>query len=312
VNDLACLDDVSGDIKEKCTQEAIQALEDFFRQQEQLDIPVTHTYSGGIYARGITIPKDTWLTGRIYADDHFDVMVYGDVTVSGDEGSKRLEGFNIFPGKRGKKRAGYAHEETRWITFHTCKEMADDDYLDHLTCEEFAELPGLMAKSDYIEEVELATAYQASDSVNYLCFRSGYLSALGKKSKLDADREDYHAVLDEFGFTDKMARAQSENTSDMVSIIHDYRVTVSESIIDGAGLYALDGFDADSIIMPATINDHRTIGGRYTNHSIAPNATMIEIEGDFYVKSLNNIAAGEEITIDYRVSLNLRMSKGSI
>lgn len=312
MNNLSCIDDVCGDINKRLTRESMESMESVMRKFPQIDIPVIHRYSGRIYAREIIIPKETLLTGRIYADDHFDVMVYGDVEVSGDDGRKRLQGFNIFPGKRGKKRAGWAYEETRWITFHSCKEMGDEEYLDHISCLNFTELPQLIAKSDYIEEVEIATAYKLSESPDYASYRSGYLSATGKGSKLDADIQDYKKVLTEFGFTEEIARKQSENKSDMISLIHDYRVRISESIINGYGLYALDGFQAGVFIMPATISDSRTIAGRYTNHSIAPNAVMIKEDGDFYLKSLNNIAKGEEITVDYRVSLNIRINEVAI
>jgi len=130
---------VSGPIAERAVREKIEALESEWSKLPQVEIPVVHRFSGGIYAREIIIPADTFLTGKIYKDDHFDVMVYGDITVTSDDGRKRLTGFNIFPGKRGKKRAGYAHSETKWITFCASPEMNDEDYIDHLTSTSFSE-----------------------------------------------------------------------------------------------------------------------------------------------------------------------------
>jgi|TARA_R110000782_G_C14810817_1_gene412739 hypothetical protein len=134
------IEGVSGPMALASTRASIERLEDEFRKHPQVDIPVIHRYAGGIYAREITIPAGTILTGRIYKEDHFDVMVSGDITVSSDDGRKRMEGFNIFPGVRGKKRAGIAHEDTRWITFCSSPEMLEDDYLDYHTVLSFDDL----------------------------------------------------------------------------------------------------------------------------------------------------------------------------
>jgi sRNA-binding regulator protein Hfq len=110
-------------------------------REEQVEIPVKHAFSGGMYSREIVIPKGTLLTGRIHKFDHFDVMISGDISVSTDDGSiKRLTGYHSFEGKAGKKRVGYAHEDTHWITFHSSPELPPDDMYSFLTCSTFDEL----------------------------------------------------------------------------------------------------------------------------------------------------------------------------
>lgn len=118
-------------------------LEQAMLQEDQVGIPVNHRFSGGIYAREITIPKGTLLTGRIHKFDHFDIMLSGDVTVSTDNGEvKRLTGLNIMEGKAGKKRAGFTHEDTHWITFHSAEERDPEQMYEFLTCGSFQELDG--------------------------------------------------------------------------------------------------------------------------------------------------------------------------
>ena len=85
-------------------------------------------------------------------------MVSGDVTVTSDEGKKRLQGFNIFQGKRGKKRAGYAHEDTRWLTFHSSEEMEEDNYIYKLTSNSFQEYRQEVKLCDVIQESEIISA----------------------------------------------------------------------------------------------------------------------------------------------------------
>lgn len=122
-------------------REKINNLELAMLQEDQVEVPVKHRFSGGIYAREITIPKGTLLTGRIHKFDHFDIMLSGDVTVSTDNGEvKRLTGLNIMEGKAGKKRAGFAHEDTHWITFHSAEERNPEEMYEFLTCGSFQEL----------------------------------------------------------------------------------------------------------------------------------------------------------------------------
>jgi len=117
------------------------ALESAMLAEKQVDIPVNHRFCGGMYAREITIPKGTLLTGRIHKFEHFDIMLSGDISVSTDTGEiKRLTGLNIMEGKPGKKRAGYAHADTHWITFHSAEECDPELMYDMLTCSSFEEL----------------------------------------------------------------------------------------------------------------------------------------------------------------------------
>ena len=298
----------SGPIAEQSTRDKIQSLESVLSKLPQVDIPVVHRYSGGIYAREITIPAGVMLTGRIYKEDHFDVMVYGDVTVTTDEGRKRLTGFNISKGNTGKKRAGYTHAETRWITFCASDEMDDDDYLDHLTADSFDKIA---SHDNSILEEDIKRAFSDCGSLSgddYRGFRRGFILASGKALKSSVDVEDYYSVLAEFGFTEKTARHQSEDVSDQIDLDDEYGVVVGKSEIEGAGLHAVTGFNSGEIIMPARIDGYRTVAGRYVNHSANPNAKMVMDGGDIILVAIVDIGA-EEITTDYRESLSLQIEK---
>lgn len=68
-----------------------------------------------MYARTIFIPAGVALTGALTEMDNICVL-YGDITVTTDEGTQRLTGFNVLPAKRGAKRAGVTHADTWWAT----------------------------------------------------------------------------------------------------------------------------------------------------------------------------------------------------
>lgn len=158
----------NADIAER--RELFYGLEKTMLREEQVDIPVKHCFSGGMYSREIIIPKGTLLTGRIHKFDHFDVMISGDISVSTDDGSvKRLTGYHSFEGKAGKKRVGYAHEETHWITFHSSPELDNEDMYNFLTCSTYEELEEFnVALSNSFIELEKTENILTEKALNIL------------------------------------------------------------------------------------------------------------------------------------------------
>ena len=76
----------------------------------------------GMYGRALKLPKGMFLTGMIHARDYIDIFVSGHVTVksfldTGEiEEAVELKEFQFLPGKAGRKRVLYVHEDTLWIT----------------------------------------------------------------------------------------------------------------------------------------------------------------------------------------------------
>jgi len=113
--------------------EKIEQMEEVLLEMPQVDIPVENLFVNGMYARKIMIPRDTILTGRVHLADYVDIMLSGDITVATPDGVKRFTGFNIFEGKQGRKRAGYAHEDTHWVTVHRTEIKDPDEYVNAMT-----------------------------------------------------------------------------------------------------------------------------------------------------------------------------------
>tara|TARA_R110000751_G_scaffold175885_1_gene282006 strand:- start:420 stop:1385 length:966 start_codon:yes stop_codon:yes gene_type:complete len=303
------ISNVSGPIAEAGVRQKIEALEAEWLKLPQVEIPVVHRFAGGIYAREIIIPEDTLLTGRIYKDDHFDVMVYGDITVTSDEGRKRLTGFNIFTGGQGKKRGGYAHSETKWITFCLSPEMAEESYLESLTCDSFKSFEKSILSRNVVYEIDIKKSFSMQRSYvekDYAAFRLGYLAAVGLPEKTDVDRDDFALALDEYGFSEKEARDQSESTEDYREITCE-NVAVMVSPIEGMGLFAAKSILSGKVIMTARCGAYRTQAGRFTNHSALPNAAMGRSGNNINLVALYDIKVGDEITINYRLALDLQI-----
>jgi len=96
----------------------IDDLENWATERPQLEIETVERFIGSMYAREIFIPKGALITSRVYKRGYVDIMLSGDITISDTNGSYRLKGVNILEGPSGRKRAGIAHEDTRWITVH--------------------------------------------------------------------------------------------------------------------------------------------------------------------------------------------------
>lgn len=94
---------------------AVRRLEAELVQMPQLMLDTSHLIHAGLYARTVMIPAGTVLTGAMTNHDNV-CVVFGDITVTTDEGPQRLTGFHVLPAKAGAKRVGLAHADTWWAT----------------------------------------------------------------------------------------------------------------------------------------------------------------------------------------------------
>ena len=254
---------------------AILKYEEFAKTQPQIEIPVIHRIHGGMYMREITIPKDCILTGQIYKFNHFDVMIKGDITVSTDGGErKRLTGYNVFNGMNGKKRAGYAHEDTTWLTVHPFEGIDGEEIQKRITAETFEEL------------IEF---------------------------QIDASILDFNLMLQHIGVSHKDMISISEFEGDLMEMPKDVDgIIVMPSKIGGKGVFATKFIGLGTEICPARIGGKRTPAGRYTNHGFQENAEMKLCGGNAFIIAKADIHAGEEITVNYRDVINTRNLGGDL
>jgi hypothetical protein len=126
------------------TIDSIFSLEKEMLSMDQLSLDIEHIFSRGVYARKMLIPKGTILTGKMHKHKHLNIMLYGDIEIATDKGTKRIDKPCIFESKAGTKRAGFAHEETVWITIHATEETD----IQKIEANEIAENP-----LQYLEEL---------------------------------------------------------------------------------------------------------------------------------------------------------------
>ena len=97
---------------------SILNLEDVALKQEQLDVPVTHHFADGMYARVMYMPKGAIVTGKVHKSEHFCIIMEGMVDVVSEELTDCLAAPMLYTSYPGAKRALYAHEDTVWATVH--------------------------------------------------------------------------------------------------------------------------------------------------------------------------------------------------
>lgn len=114
--------------------ESVRAFEAFALTLPQVDLGTRTLVHGRICARGGLIPAGTVLTGALTNFDNI-CIVLGDITVTTDDGPRRLTGFHMLPAMRGAKRLGHAHADTWWVTLHHTMLTDVSDIEDEMTCE---------------------------------------------------------------------------------------------------------------------------------------------------------------------------------
>jgi len=100
------------------TRDKVLALEAMMKQEPQVEIPVFHYFSRGVYAREIHIPAGTLLTGEIHKFENLNILSKGDISVMTDDGVKRVQAPFTIVSPPGTKRIALAHTDCIWTTIH--------------------------------------------------------------------------------------------------------------------------------------------------------------------------------------------------
>ena len=136
----------------------------------QVHITTEHVLHGGMYARTIRIPANTMLTGAMTSCDNL-CIVSGDITVTTDDGARRLTGFHVLPAKAGAKRAGITHADTCWTTLIPTNVATVTEAEDQLTGESDmlqTRRPEITYEESSGQECEITVDYAAARKLSAL------------------------------------------------------------------------------------------------------------------------------------------------
>jgi len=113
---------------------SIELLEAEMLKHKQVDCPVIHRLSPGLYIREVRIPAGTVAIGHFQKTEHLNIFLQGRVTMLNENGTtSELVAPMIFTGKPGRK-VGYINEDMIWMniypTTETDIEKLESTYLD--------------------------------------------------------------------------------------------------------------------------------------------------------------------------------------
>lgn len=94
----------------------VHRIESYMREMEQVVIAPKHYFSDGVYAREITIPAGTLLTGEIHKFTQINILSAGEITVLTESGMTTVKAPFTAVSPPGTKRVAYAHTECVWTT----------------------------------------------------------------------------------------------------------------------------------------------------------------------------------------------------
>ncbi|MGQ0727276.1 hypothetical protein [Acidovorax sp.] len=114
-------------------RERVERLEAAMMGLPQTDCPVRHHFAPGVYAREITIPKDTVLVGVVHKRDNLVVLSAGRLRLVTDEGTVEIAAPHTRMCKAGTKNAAVALEDSVWTNFFATDETDTDKLVELLT-----------------------------------------------------------------------------------------------------------------------------------------------------------------------------------
>lgn len=102
-------------------------LEAAMKQFPQVEIPVKHYFSFGVYAREMYVPKGACVVGKLHKYQNLNILSKGVLLVTIDDKVERLEAPYTFVANAGSKRAFYAEEDSVWTVIHGTHEKDIDE-----------------------------------------------------------------------------------------------------------------------------------------------------------------------------------------
>jgi len=89
-----------------------------FRLNRNVECPVRHHFTPGMYSREMFIPKGTCIIGKIHRHAHLNTVMSGVIQVTSEFGSGVVHAPCVFTSEPGTQRVLTALEDTVWITHH--------------------------------------------------------------------------------------------------------------------------------------------------------------------------------------------------
>ena len=137
--------------------ERVKALEASMLGVVQVDCPVKHYFAPGMYAREMTIPAGTVVTGAVHKTENLIVVSLGRLQIVTEDGTREVVAGDTITCKAGMKNAVYALENSRWTNFlpNPTNETSTDRLTEMFTESKASELLGCADNKQLLAQAEL-------------------------------------------------------------------------------------------------------------------------------------------------------------
>ena len=107
------------------TLEDIERVEARLLPMKQVECPLTHHFSPGLYLREIFMPAGTFVIGHEHKTEHFNIVLTGRASVLMDGKLHEIVAPCIFKSAPGVRKMLIIHEDMRWATTHPLAGLED-------------------------------------------------------------------------------------------------------------------------------------------------------------------------------------------
>lgn len=125
-------------------RQRVERLEDSALGLPQVECPVRHYFAPGLYAREMTIPAGTTVTGAVHKTENLIVVSMGRLRIVTEDGTREVQAGDTITCKAGMKNAVVAMEDARWTNFfpNPSNETDTDKLVEMLSESKACELLG--------------------------------------------------------------------------------------------------------------------------------------------------------------------------
>lgn len=116
---LATISDAAERLRRRAS---ILALQEDLAKLPQLDLPLKHYFSKGLYVREIFMPKGAVVIGKIHKTEHPNIISRGKVLVASESDVRKVEAPYTYISGPGTKKVLLILEDTVWTTCHVTEE----------------------------------------------------------------------------------------------------------------------------------------------------------------------------------------------
>ena len=113
--------------------------------------PLKHHFGGGVYAREMFAEKGSLVVGKIHKHACIATVLKGEMEILTENGRKLIHGGDIIISQPGMMRAGFAYEDTVFVTYHATNKLDPEEIINDITVLTFEDFDRFIESQKLLE-----------------------------------------------------------------------------------------------------------------------------------------------------------------